>query len=115
LNVMVPEFVPTSNGGLLLIVDQGFHARVRYPDIARITLLVQFLVHYYYEISLKTASIYKDASRILQDAVPASLEDQEFQRLFGMATSISFLTDCELSYEEGRRPNTLDLWDNSHR
>ncbi|KAF5615105.1 hypothetical protein F52700_13565 [Fusarium sp. NRRL 52700] len=115
LNVMVPEFVPTSNEGLRLIVDQGLHARARKLSdfqILRITLLVQFLIHYYYDISLKTTSIYQDALMILQDAVPNSLDDQEFQRLFSMATSISFLTDCELSCEEGRMPKAMDLWDN---
>ncbi|KAF5240323.1 hypothetical protein FANTH_9583 [Fusarium anthophilum] len=113
LNAMVPEFVPTSNEGLRFVVNQGLYARARKLSdfqILRITLLVQFLVHYYYDISLKTASIYQDALMILQDAVPTSLDDQEFQRLFSMATSISFLTDCELSCEEGRMPKTMDLW-----
>ncbi|KAF5988074.1 hypothetical protein FBULB1_1631 [Fusarium bulbicola] len=113
LRAMVPEFVPTSNEGLRFVVNQGLYARARKLSdfqILRITLLVQFLVHYYYDISLKTASIYQDALMILQDAVPTSLDDQEFQILFSMATSISFLTDCELSCEEGRVPKTMDLW-----
>ncbi|KAF5532858.1 hypothetical protein FMEXI_12179 [Fusarium mexicanum] len=113
LKAMVPEFVPTSNEGLRFVVVQGLYARARKLSdfqILRITLLVQFLVHYYYDISLKTASIYQDALMILQDAVPTSLDDQELQRLFDMTTSISFLTDCELSCEEGRMPKTMDLW-----
>ncbi|PNP73884.1 hypothetical protein FNYG_12843 [Fusarium nygamai] len=113
LNAIAPEFVPTSNEGLRLIVNQGLYARARKLSdfqILRITLFVQFLIHYYYDISPKTASIYQDALMILQDAIPTSLEDQEFQRLFNMATSISFLTDCELSCEEGRMPKRMDLW-----
>ncbi|RBA13289.1 hypothetical protein FPRO05_13716 [Fusarium proliferatum] len=115
LNAMAPEFVPTSNEGLRFVVDQGLYARARKLSdfqILRITLLMQFLVHYYYDISPKTASIYQDALMILQDALPTSLDDQEFCRLFSMSTSTSFLTDCELSCEEGRMPKTMDLWDN---
>lgn len=114
LNAMAPEFVPTSNKGLRFVVDQGLYARARKLSdfqILRITLLVQFFVHYYYDISPKTASIYQDALMILQDALPTSLDDQEFRRLLSMSTSISFLTDCELSCEEGRMPKTMDLWD----
>ncbi|KAF5686189.1 CHAT domain-containing protein [Fusarium denticulatum] len=64
LNAMVPELVPTSNEGLRFIVDQGLNSRARKLSnfqILRITLLAQFLVHYYYDISLKTA-IWADVS-----------------------------------------------------
>ncbi|KAF5636534.1 hypothetical protein F25303_8225 [Fusarium sp. NRRL 25303] len=114
LNAMAPEFVPTSNEGLRFIVDQGLCARAKKLSdfqILRITLLVQFLVNYYYDISPRTASIYQDALMILQNALPTSLDDQEYRRLLSMATSISFLTECELSCEEGRMPKTMDLWD----
>jgi hypothetical protein len=111
LNAMVPKLVPTTNEVLRLVVNECLRVRARSLSdcqILRATLLVQFLVQYYYEISPETANIYQDYLLILQHPIKDGSGDRDFAGLFEMAKSISSLTKRELALELGLQIETME-------
>jgi hypothetical protein len=111
LNAMVPRLVPTTNEVLRMVVDECLRIRARSLSdfqILRATLLVQFLVQYYYDISPKTANIYQNYLLILQDPIRDGLGDRDFAGLFEMAKTISSLTNRGFALELGLQMDTME-------
>ncbi|KIL87132.1 hypothetical protein FAVG1_09686 [Fusarium avenaceum] len=109
VQAMIPSLLPTTNDTLRIVIDNDLHAKAKSLSdfqILRVTLLVQFLVQYYYDISPDTAIIYQDALIILQGPASNSPGDEEFAGLLYMASSISLLTRRELTLDLQIMPDT---------
>lgn len=107
---MIPSLVPTTNDTLRMVIDNDLRAKAMSLSdfqILRVTLLVQFLVQYYYDISPDTAIIYQDALIILQGPASSSPGDEGFAGLLYMASSISLLTRRELALDLQTMPDTM--------
>jgi len=111
MRAIIPEFIPTSNVAIKVLVDAGIKkcaARVTDLQLIRLTLFAQFLIQYYYDSSIHIASIYQDFLDSLYDSVPES-RIRRSKSLFDVAKAVSFLTMSELAVEAGRVPKTK-LW-----
>ncbi|KAI6765520.1 hypothetical protein HG530_006590 [Fusarium avenaceum] len=109
VQAMIPSLMPTTNDTLRMVIDNDLRAKAMSLSdfqILRVTLLVQFLVQYYYDISPDTALIYQDALIILQGPASNSPGDEEFAGLLYMASSISLLTRRELTLDLQIMPDT---------
>lgn len=110
VRAIIPSLVPTTNQTLRRVIDNHLRDKAMCLSdfqILRVTLLVQFLIQYYYDISPDTAIIYQDALIILQGPATESPRDEEFAGLLCMASSISLLTRRELALDLQIMPDTM--------
>jgi hypothetical protein len=110
VRAMIPSLMPTTNKTLRMVIDNDLRRKAMSLSdfqILRMTLLVQFLIQYYYDISPDTAIVYQDALTILQGPATESPGDEEFSGLLYMASSISLLTRRELALDLQIMPDTM--------
>jgi hypothetical protein len=113
LQEVVPEFAVSSNYAWQILIQAGLWSRARKLSswqVIRAILYCQFLIQYFYDVSVDTSRAYQASLSILLDSVRRDNADIRFGKLLELAKGISFLTEAEFATEEGCYLATGKIW-----